>query len=307
VARSGSKYNKYTNAVILAINIMTSTLTWKNDGADNWKLARFVITSSQLVSEIVNGAQIKLTELSESRYRTFDQAIRDGEYLISAQAIYTHIKNEWRFEYDTELAYDPTTNEQWIRSHDVIKLNHLKATCLDMSLLVASCFARVGVPPIVIVIGGHAFLAFRTTSEVSTSPEIKLEEIASLIRDGRVQPLESTLLAVGNPIADCKIGFEDAMESAKSTLKKVTADSFTCAVDIFAAWESGVERIHERREKNTVFEVGLEYAEDLLTEAENAISKSNWKDAAVLQERAIELALNQRNKFVARKATIAAC
>jgi hypothetical protein len=286
------------------IDSMTSSFTWKNDRTENWKLARFVITSSQLVNEIVNGAQIKLEELSESRYRTFDQAIRDEQFITSAQAIYTNIKNEWRFEYDTEIAYDPTTNEQWIRSHDVIRKNHLKTTCLDMSLLVASCFARAGIPPIVIVIDGHAFLAFRTTTQISTSPEISLQEIDSLIRNGHMQPLESTFLAVGNPFADCKLDFECAIKFAKDNLQKVTPDSFTCAVDIFAAWESGVERIHEKEVNSLSLHSQTIFAEDLLTKAENAASNNDWENAVNIFDATAAAAKDQRNRFIERIATI---
>lgn len=286
---------------------MSTPITWKNDGTENWQLARFVITSSKLVSDILNGAESKLQELSGSRYRTFSQATQEGGFQVSAEAIYTHIKNERRFEYDTEIAYDSSTTEQWIRLPNEIQKTNLKATCLDMSLLVASCFARAGIPPIVIVRNGHAFIAFRTSIQESTKAELSLIEMRSLTENTEIIPVETTTLASNNPFGDYKRDFSESVELAKNQLLDVRDESFRCAVDVYAAWESGVERIHEPRAIEYFRKEDQEYPEDMLCAADLESSRGNWIEAAILQEKAIDAALLQRNKAIAKKAAIAAC
>lgn len=142
---------------------------------------------------------------------------------------------------------------QRIRLVDAALSQHL-ATCLDFSVLYASCLEAMDLRPLIFLIKGHAFAGLWL--EETSFPEILEEDPTSISRRfakgvDQLCVVECTMLA-----KESSATFEDAERVAKHHFDDY--EKFTCAVDVHRARMSQIIPLPVRIESSTGWEVQVE-------------------------------------------------
>lgn len=124
---------------------------------------------------------------------------------------------------------------QRIRMCDTILLNKI-GTCLDMSLLYASCLEAVGVNPIIVIIKGHAFAGGWLVDETfadSINDDISL--LTKRIADGinEIALVETTCMNAGR-----NVSFDSAVSMAE--YKLVDSSNFVLSIDVKRSRFAGI-------------------------------------------------------------------
>lgn len=133
---------------------------------------------------------------------------------------------------------------QKIRLPDRILESHL-ATCLDLTVLAASCLEQAGLHPLVVITAGHAFVGVwleeDTFADVATDDLLRLRKRVEL---GQISLFETTLLT-----NEPAVSFEQA---AKEALKHLEDESaFRCVLDIRRARKSRIRPLPLRIEHSS--------------------------------------------------------
>ena len=111
------------------------------------------------------------------------------------------------------------------------------ATCLDLSLLMASCMEACGLHPLVLLMRGHAMVGCWLTNKyyphtVGDDASLLLKSVADGINE--LVLLEATALT-----SSAAVNFEDAVAQAEKRLMQ-HGDDFLCFIDIFRCRLDGV-------------------------------------------------------------------
>ncbi len=240
---------------------------WTDDDQDRQWLPSFVLPRDPAVTRIVDQAQRALCTLADDPDASFDGyqglGIRAGDdpgiaVDLQAQALWAALT------WDIGLAYvNPpptyTAAAQRVRSPSAV-LEERRGTCIDLALLLAACWERIGLRPVILLLKGHALPgywrseaawdAFRrgdyanTTAESSNATvtgQVPMatagwmvrehDEVVNLIRAQALWPVEATRIAK-------RSGFADAVHAGMDALR-LPAD-FDCLIDISVAREKGV-------------------------------------------------------------------
>jgi very-short-patch-repair endonuclease len=130
---------------------------------------------------------------------------------------------------------------QKIRLPDRILESRL-ATCLDLTVLVASCLEQAGLHPLVVITSGHAFVGVwledETFADVATDDLLRLRKRVEL---GQITLFETTLLT-----NEPAVSFELAVKDALKHLENESA--FRCVLDIRRARKSRIRPLPLRIE-----------------------------------------------------------
>ena len=115
-------------------------------------------------------------------------------------------------------------------------------TCLDMSLLYASCLEAIGLNALVIITQGHAFAGAWLVPE--TFPDPTIDDVSLLTKRTAegiydITLVETTCMNMGH-----QSDFDDAVKKADGKLKEGT--HFILAVDVKRARHSGIRPIPQR-------------------------------------------------------------
>jgi superfamily I DNA and/or RNA helicase len=148
------------------------------------------------------------------------------------------------------------TGGQRVRLCDMI-LSQKLGTCLDLTLLFASCLEAIGIDPIVILMVDHAFLgAWLDNENFPESIQDDMSLLTKRVADGenKICVVEATAVASGNSFS-----FEEAEHAAYQHFSK--SDKFLYFVDIGRARISGVKPLPIRIVKGSGFQVQEERAD----------------------------------------------
>jgi hypothetical protein len=130
---------------------------------------------------------------------------------------------------------------QKIRLPDRILESRL-ATCLDLTVLAASCLEQAGLHPLVVITAGHAFVGVwleeDTFADVATDDLLRLRKRVEL---GQISLFETTLLT-----NEPAVSFEQAVKEALKHLDNESA--FRCVLDIRRARKSRIRPLPLRIE-----------------------------------------------------------
>ncbi|MFA5816260.1 MAG: DUF3320 domain-containing protein [Bacteroidales bacterium] len=142
---------------------------------------------------------------------------------------------------------------QRIRMIDTLVAQKL-GTCLDLSLIYASCLEAIGIHPILVVLKGHAFaggwlIDDSFADSISDDPSLLSKRIADGINE--VLLVESTCMNVGNSAT-----FDDAVRSGNYHL--VNTDDFVLFVDVKRSRFAGIRPLPQRIKT----ESGWEFIDD---------------------------------------------
>jgi len=153
-------------------------------------------------------------------------------------AVYTAIA-EQQIIYSTVPASFENYGQR-IRLIDSIMTQKL-GTCLDMALLYASCLEAIGIHPLIIIVGGHAFAGGWLVPE--TFPDSVVEDVSFInkrIADGinDITLVETTCMNMGK-----NIDFDQAVKIAN---KRISQPDFILGIDIKRARFSGIKPVPQR-------------------------------------------------------------
>jgi hypothetical protein len=232
---------------------------WTDDDQDRQWLPSFVLPRDPAITRIVDQAQRALCTLADDPDAAFDGyqglGIRAGD--DPAEAVDLQAQALWAaLTWDIGLAYvNPpptyTAAAQRVRCPSAV-LDERRGTCIDLALLLASSWERIGLRPVIILLKGHALPgywrsesawdAFRRGDHV-TVPDGPVTaataawmveqhaEVVGYVRTQALWPVEATRIAK-------RSGFADAVHAGMDALR--LAADFDCLIDISVAREKGV-------------------------------------------------------------------
>jgi len=245
---------------------------WRDDDTDRIWLPSFVLPRDPTVGRIVDSAQRYLMALRDDSaagfdgYQSFDEAqIKQPD--VAAEAVDDQVRALWAtLVYDSSIAYinpPPTYSiaSQRLRSPSEV-IEGGRGTCIDTTLLLASCLEYVEIYPVIFLLSGHAFAGYwrhhsyqdefkkavegvrRSDPNPDTAPLTQIEEnrdvphyawyfdgnlydlVVQKVREQKLVPLESTWLTQRG-------AFWDAIDEGAKNLR-FPAD-FNSMLDIYEA------------------------------------------------------------------------
>lgn len=198
---------------------------WGGAGAAPELMAAFVRPTNPSVDVILREAADKLAQAGR------DQAI-DG-YSKSKKARAWEIAEAiWAALVGHSIAYvlPPKSFErhgQLVRGPSDI-LSRQVGTCLDLTLLYASCLEQAGLNPLLVLIEGHAFAGVWLIDEDFSTPVV--DDAQALRKRGQLQEMifvETTMFAGEHPAR-----FKQAVEAGAKHLAEEAPKEFEFAVDV---------------------------------------------------------------------------
>lgn len=196
-------------------------------------IAAFVTPNHPILTGILRRASEILDILEGSPslggYPQYDP--EDSEERISAMlsvenqihAVYTALK-ELEVTYILPPQHFFRAVGQRVRMADDVVARRL-GTCLDTSILFASCLEAIGLNPLIILTHNHAFAGCFLKNIISTR-DLDAEDLQDLCNKNAIEFIETTAITKGK-----SIGFDRAVELANRIVFE-DEDSFECALDI---------------------------------------------------------------------------
>ena len=216
---------------------------WSGSNVMPEHLAAFVVPNNPLLPKIKLSAAKFLEKWTGSA--AFDEYQTQDRNRVRAQvaAIYEALRSEGIIYSAPPASFEQTG--QRIRLADKVLMDKM-GTCLDTSLLVASCLEEIGIYPIILILKGHAMVGAWLTPNVF--PQMVCDDASYLLKEtadgnNNLVLLESTAITSSESIS-----FEDAVRSA---LQKMKDDSlFLYFVDIHRCRLGNIRPLPQRIEKD---------------------------------------------------------
>lgn len=194
----------------------------------------FVLPNHPAVKKILHRAAEHMGKMSFSPNIDGYQSGDPERTLRQAEAIFLAVRDE-----GISYAGVPATfhdDGQRVRLPEEILSTHL-ATCMDTTLLIASCLEAASINPILVFVSGHAFVGAWLNPK--SSPYAVNDDPATLTKlsaDGinDVVMFETTLSTMGN-----KDSFTDAVKHAG--LRMTSPDDFICFIDVASSRKLGIK------------------------------------------------------------------
>jgi hypothetical protein len=235
---------------------------WMHVETDYESFSAFVLPNHPVVTDVMIGARKRLAsntgDGATEGYQLFNPKFPDETIPLCiarvhefARAIYEELQSR-----GLKYSNPPASFEgygQRIRTPDVI-FRDQAMTCLDSTVLVASCLASAGVAPLLFLVKGHAFPGFWTTplrdinekGQLNFGPSrpaitSNVNKFQILANQKLIGSFEST------KIGDAKlIPFSETIDRHVDYLSGTLVDTFEGAVDVERAAELGVRRLANR-------------------------------------------------------------
>ena len=229
-------------------------------------LAAFVVPNNPLLTKVKASAARFLEQWTGSS--AFDEYQTQDRNRVRAQvaAIYEALRSEGIVYSAPPASFEETG--QRIRLADKV-LTEKFGTCLDTSLLIASCLEEAGIYPIVLMLKGHAMVGAWLTPIVF--PQMVCDDVSYLLKEtadgnNNLVVLESTAITSSE-----RVSFEDAVKMA---MKKLSDESqFLYFVDIHRCRLSNIRPLPQRIQKDGVWTFANEGIEHQnATEAVNSLN-----------------------------------
>ena len=212
-------------------------------------LAAFITPNHTAISPIIKRAAAILGQWTDNPSLDEYQSRNPDRVRKQMAAIYTAI-SEQQIIYSTV----PASFEEYgqrVRLADSVMAQKL-GTCLDMSLLYASCLEAIGLNALVVITQGHAFAGAWLVPE--TFPDPTIDDVSLLTKRTAegiydITLVETTCMNMGH-----QSDFDDAVKKADGKLKDGTP--FILAVDVKRARHSGIRPIPQRILHGQTWEIG---------------------------------------------------
>ncbi len=209
--------------------------------------AAFVLPSDPFVAEILKEARILLEKRTGS---SSTEGYQSGpeRVLQIAHAIYDAMSS-FKYAYSNPQGY--FEKAQKIRTPSQIKVENC-GTCLDTAVLMAACFAQVGIEPVLFLTRGHAFSGYFTGRELENGliaddavkflfrqigsvleKQADYAKIQALLLGNHIQPVETT-----STTANFRT-FHEACSQQNGFTIKDDADLESIVI-VSKAWKGGI-------------------------------------------------------------------
>jgi very-short-patch-repair endonuclease len=216
-------------------------------------LAAFVTPNHPVVESLLSDAAGILGTWTGNSAISGYQSHDSQRAAYTTAAIYTAIQQRNIRYINPPASFEETG--QKIRLPDRILESRL-ATCLDLTVLSASCMEQAGLHPLIVITAGHAFVGVwfedETFADVATDDLLRLRKRVEL---GQITLFETTLLT-SEPV----VPFEQAVKEALKHLEK-EAD-FRYVLDIRRARKSRIRPLPLRIELSTAVSAAEEIESD---------------------------------------------
>ena len=225
---------------------------WLHDPNYYDSLSAFVLPNHPALSPVMDRAR---TLLGERTGDTSTEGYQSGVSRVHsiARAVYDAVSEAGLNYSDPPASFEGFG--QKIRTPDLVFQDRC-ATCLDSSVLYASCLAAAGLEPLIFMVPGHAFSGYAMAdgSPAMQQPVVhNPNEVAAMFAAGLFQPVETTSLCVGPGASS----FDQAI--AKHTPEFLAGlPKFGALINIVKSREAGVRPIPARRIVNSVLEIETE-------------------------------------------------
>ena len=229
-------------------------------------IASFVVPNNPLLSRILVAAAQHLEKWTGSS--SLDEYQTQDRNRVRAQvaAIYEALRSEGIVYSSSPASFE--ASGQRIRMADKVLTEKL-GTCIDTSLLIASCIEACGIFPILVMMKGHAMVGAWLTPMIC--PQMVCDDASLLLKEtadgnNNLVLLESTAIT-----SSTSVGFEEAVKSALTKLKDES--QFNYFVDIHRCRLANIRPMPQRIQKNGVWTFdneGLEHQH--VTEHVNELS-----------------------------------
>lgn len=216
-------------------------------------VSAFVTPNHPKVSEIISDASLILKEWTGDPSFTGYQTQNINEVKKQMGAIYAALQK-------SNIAYNmpPASYEligQRVRLPHIV-LEQKCGTCLDLSILYASCLEAVGLNPILIFINGHAFAG--CWLEENTFSECTTDDVSALTKRIADGIEEICLTECTDYVAGRSVSFDIAEKHAKDNL--INQEDFILVVDVMRSRGSGIRPMPMRVLENGSYKL-IDYGE----------------------------------------------
>ena len=204
-------------------------------------ICAFVTPNHPKVAEIINSAAGFLKSWGESPSFTAYQTQNVNTVKRQMAAIYAAIR-----ALSINYVVSPASFEgagQRIRMSEQI-VSQKQGTCLDLSLLYASCLEAAGLRPLIIMMKGHAFAGCWLEEE--SFSDCLVDDVSALEKRTADGAEEILLLEMTDVVNGRDVDFDNALAHAKMKLSK--PDEFDCVIDVLRCRNSGIRPIPSKLE-----------------------------------------------------------
>ena len=216
---------------------------WAGSAVMPEHLAAFVVPNNPLLSRIKLTAAKFLEKWTDSA--ALDEYQTQNRYRVRAQvaAIYEALRSEG-IVYAAPPAHFEETGQR-IRMADKV-LTEKVGTCIDTSLLIASCLEDIGIYPIVLLLKEHAMVGAWLIPNVF--PQMVCDDASYLLKEmadgnNNIVLLESTAITSSE-----RVSFEDAVRCAEKNLSDES--QFLYFVDIHRCRLGNIKPLPQRVQKD---------------------------------------------------------
>ncbi len=211
-------------------------------------LAAFIMPNLPQITELTVKASKFLQKWKGDPSFTGYQSNDINEVKIQAAALYA-VLQELNIAYTMPPASFERMGQRIRTPQEVIQ--NKQGTCLDLTVLYASCLEAVGIHSIVIVIKGHAFAGYWL--EDKTFADVTIDDCSAIKKRINYDINEIGLVECTDFVAGKNVSFDFTEKHAKENLSN--DKDFELAIDIQRTRESGIYPIPVRIQKDGHYEV----------------------------------------------------
>ena len=217
-------------------------------------LSAFVVPNHPVLTGVLSRASSILKEWSGNSSLDAYQSCNPNRVKLQLAALYEAIK-EQHIAYCTPPSSFGDAGQR-VRLSDNVLSGKL-GTCLDLSLLYASCAEAMGLHPLLVIIQGHAFVGCwlidgTFPDAVNDDPSLLTKRTADGINE--VILLEATCMTDGNNVT-----FDTAVGLAND--KMLAVNDFTCFIDVARSRFAHILPLPQRVMHGKAWTVGPEVAQ----------------------------------------------
>jgi len=243
---------------------------WLDDTTNNPWLPSFVLPRDPAILKIINSARRYLIGIADDPaagfdgYQSVDPEARNPTRGVDDQvrALWTAIVNDYRLQYiNPPPAYSPR-NQRLRTPTDILASN--TGTCIDLTLLLASCLEYIDIYPVLVLLEGHAFPGY-WRSEEAHDAFVGIEQVPAAVPS----PGSRVASSAGMPLVSqygwrlTRLQYDEIMEFVTSgDLVMLEATFLTSATSFADAVKEGRVNMRSRREFDSLLDIRLARAAD---------------------------------------------
>jgi len=215
-------------------------------------IAQYILENDDFVNDIVSRAGNELLRTTNNHFHTFAHAeqaaraaskpnLRRNIRRAEAKALYLHIKNDYELRFEYERHFREPDIGQVVRLPAYVRREN-RGTCIDLAVLYLSCLANAKLKPLYIHVDDGEVAHALAGVWIDPLPDDDRKPFVDRVKDRpEILVVDCTGFARGfSPQRPHKLSFKQAKREAVECIGG-SVGRFQFAVDIVAAWRSGVQ------------------------------------------------------------------